>query len=87
MYFGDKADLLFDLGILEEAPGDREEFRAFRELRNRVDHAREYAQTREELHSFLHNVERLRAWIDRLTGILPAEALALPGETDGSVTI
>jgi hypothetical protein len=80
MFFGDKADLLFDLGVLDDSEHDRALFRAFRDLRNRVDHAQSYAETRAELDEFLGHVEQLRVWIDRLTRMLPAEVVALSGD-------
>jgi hypothetical protein len=80
MYFGDKAVLMFDLGVVPDIPVDRKLFDDFRELRNRVDHALEYAETREKLESFIEHVQQMETWIARLTGLLPEEALALPGE-------
>ena len=82
MAFGDKADLLFDTGAVEEAPGERQLFRELRDLRKRVDHAQGYAETRDELHDFLAHVQAMREWIEKLTRLLPREALALPGEDD-----
>ena len=80
MGFGDKADLLFDTGAVLDRAGERRLFMAFRDLRNRVDHAQSYAETREELHDFLMHVREMGEWIDKLTRLLPREALALPGE-------
>ena len=79
-FFMDKANLMFDLGAVPEGPADRELFREFRDLRNKVDHALDYATTRQELHDFLRHVELTGEWIDRLTKRLPAEAFALPGD-------
>jgi hypothetical protein len=80
MAFGDKADLLFDSGAVPEAAGDRDEFKRFRELRNKIAHVQSYAETREELADFLQHVRAMALWLERLTGMLPADVLASPAD-------
>jgi hypothetical protein len=83
MAFGDKTELVFDIHVIDEEGDERSQLLALRDLRNRIAHAQEYAVDREELEEFLNQVTQIQRWIDRLTAVLPADALALPADRDG----
>lgn len=71
--FIDKVELLFALGLVEEEPGDRALFDSFYELRNKVDHVDQYAETLAKLAEFIRHIRELEAWIDRLANNLPGD--------------
>jgi hypothetical protein len=71
--FIDKANLLFELEVVEESASDRRLFIELYELRNKVDHVDRYAETRTKLTDFLRHIRELEAWIQRLTDALPAD--------------
>ena len=78
--FMDKADLMFDLRVIQEGAGERELFREFRDLRNKVDHVQDFAETREQLARFLGLFVAMQDWIERLTNEFPPDALLAPGD-------
>ena len=69
--FMDKANLLFDLRVIPERDGERELLRELRDLRNKVDHVQDYAESREQLARFLYLVEAMQQWIERLANEFP----------------
>ena len=78
--FIDKANLLFELEVVEETAGDRKLFVELYELRNKVDHVDRYAETRKKLTDFLRHIRELDVWIQRLTDALPDDfpAVGIP---------
>jgi hypothetical protein len=79
--FRDKAELLFRLQLLDDEPTARQLLTAdLYQLRNAVDHVREYAQTPETLAAFLIHVQAMRTWIERLTEMFPPGSLGLPAD-------
>jgi hypothetical protein len=78
--FMDKANLLFDLRVIPEGDGERDLFREFRELRNKVDHVQDYGESRQQLSRFLFLVQAMQQWIERLTQEFPPATPAVPVE-------
>lgn len=78
--FMDKADLMFDLRVITEGAADRAQFKEFRDLRNKIDHVQDFAETREQLGRFLGLIAAMQNWIERLTNEFPAGALLAPGD-------
>jgi hypothetical protein len=75
--FIDKANLLFNLRVVPERGGDRELFQAFYDLRNKVDHVDQYAETPTSLREFLHLVAQLEEWIGQLSALIPEDSPAV----------
>jgi len=64
--FSDKADLLFEFGLVEPTDAVRQFFWDCYDLRNAVAHARRYAESAGELEHFLYLLGEMQLWTERL---------------------
>jgi hypothetical protein len=64
--FSDKAELLFELGLVEPTDPVRQFFWDCYDLRNAVAHARRYAESAGELEHFLDLLGEMQLWTERL---------------------